>query len=241
MKRIFLILTTFPLLVVCGQDTKKKAKPNRISIGLNFSPDYSYRTLKNVAGRPDGDLVIKVRNGDEAGKFGYTTGLNVCINLTKRTGFETGIQYSNKGYQTKTHDLVYPQPDPTLPAKAKYIYNYSYIDIPLKIKFVLGKNKIRFTTGAGLTVNFLVKEFQKNIYEYSNGTTVKKTQPSTFDFNKINLSPTISAGLECKINDKMYLKAEPTLRYAVFKNIDQPVTECLWSAGLNIGFYYSLK
>jgi hypothetical protein len=90
---------------------------------------------------------------------------------------------------------------------------------------VLGKNKVRFTAAAGVAFNFLVKEFQKNILEYSNGTTVKKKQSSTYDFNKFNLSPMLSAGLECKINDKMYMKAEPTFRYGIIKMIDKPVTE----------------
>ena len=64
---IFLSVTTF------GQNAKQAKK---ISIGYTFSPDYSYRTLKNADGNSTTDLIIKLRNDIEKPKFGYTTGFN---------------------------------------------------------------------------------------------------------------------------------------------------------------------
>lgn len=242
MKRILQLLISILPFAVHAQQTKKQTGLKKIFIGFNFSPDYDFRTLKNNDGGSSADLVIQLSNKSETGKFGYTTGLNACFNFTKRLGFETGIQYSDKGYQTKKQDLFYPPPpDPAAPVKAKFIYHYRYIDIPLKMNFTAGKSKIRFISSAGLTINFFMKETVTGIYEYANGKKEKKHQQSTFDYNKVNLSPMISLGLEYKLRDNIRVSAEPVFRYGVLKIIDQPVTAYLWDAGLNIGFYYGLK
>ena len=103
MKRLLIFITTFISLSVLGQD---KNPTQKILIGFNFSPDYSSRTLKNNYGSPSSDLVIKSRQDNEDAKFGYTTGLNVCFNFSQLLGFETGIQFSNKGFKTKSQDLT---------------------------------------------------------------------------------------------------------------------------------------
>jgi hypothetical protein len=47
-------------------------------------------------------------------------------------------------------------------------------------------------------------------------------------------------GLEYRLKNSFFIRAEPTFRYGILKIIDQPVTEYLWNAGLNIGVYYDL-
>ncbi len=238
MKRLLILITTFISLTVQGQD---KNSSQKILIGFNFSPDYSFRTLKNNDGASSTDLVIKTRNDYEIAKFGYTTGLNICLNFSQHVGFETGIQFSNKGYKTKNYDLVYLPPSPSSPTKAKYNYAYQYIGIPLKAKFYFGKNKVRFLSSIGFMTNFLLNIKQTANYEYSNGKTEKKLQSSKSGFNKVDISPMISAGIDYKLNNKFHLFAEPTFRYGIVKIKDAPVAEKLWNAGLNIGFYYALK
>jgi hypothetical protein len=238
MKRLLIFITTFISLSVHGQD---KNPTQKILIGFNFSPDYSFRSLKNNDGASSTDLVIKTRNDIETAKFGYTTGLNVCINFSHLVGFETGIQFSNKGYKTKHQDLVYSPPNPSLPTKAKTNYAYQYIGIPLKAKFSFGKSKVRFVSSIGFMTNFLLNVKQTTNYEYSNGKTEKKSQSSKSGFNKVDFSPMVSVGVDYKLTNKIYLLADPTFRYGAVKTKDAPVTENLWSAGLNIGFYYALK
>lgn len=238
MKRLFVFITTFISLSVLGQD---KNPTQKILIGFNFSPDYGSRTLKNNDGSSSSNLVIKSRNDIEVAKFGFTTGLNVCFNLSQLVGLETGIQFSNKGFKTKNQDLVYFPPNPSLPTKAKTNYTYEYIGIPLKAKFSFGKDKIQFLSSIGFMTNFLLNVKQTNIYEYSNGKTEKKKQTSASGFKKVDISPMVSVGIVYKLNNKIHLLAEPTFRYGVLKTKEAPVTENLWSAGLNFGFYYALK
>jgi len=240
MKRVLFFVLTLAFCVVHGQETKSQKEQNKISIGFNFSPDYNFRTLKQNGESPSGGLVIKSRNDIEIAKFGYTTGLNICINITNFLRIGTGIQYSNKGYKTKNRDLIWAQPDPSLPTKSKFIYSYQYIGLPAEAEFIFGKSKIRFLSSLGVMTNFLLKVKQVNILEYSDGKTNKNSQSIT-DFNKIDISPMISFGIDYKINQKTHLIAEPTFRYGVIKTKDAPITENLWNVGLNIGFYYRLN
>jgi hypothetical protein len=238
MKRLLIIITSFISFTVQGQD---KNTIHKILIGFNFSPDHSYRALKNNDGSSSSDLVIKSRNDIEVARFGYTTGINIWFNCSRPVGFETGIQFSNKGYKTKNRNLVYFPPNASLPIRAKFIYAYQYIGIPLKAKFSWGKNKVRFLSSIGFMTNFLLNVKQHTNYEYADGTTQEKSQSSKSGFNKIDISPMISIGIDYNLNNKLHLFAEPTFRYGIIKTQDTPVSENLWNAGLNLGFYYALK
>lgn len=214
----------------------------RSQIGINTSLDVGYRTLKNKDGSSIGNTILDFRNENEIPKIGFTTGMNILFNIKKNISVEAGIQYSNKGYQTKLYEANFITPDgggedPLLPDKLKYIYNYHYMDIPLKANLTFGKNKLRFISSLGLTTNVFIKETQTSIQVYSNRTE-RNTVPTNIEYKRFNLSPTISAGIDYKLNNRMNLRIEPTFRYGVLKIIDASVTGYLFNGGLNIGYYF---
>ncbi len=213
MKQLFISITLFSSLLVQGQEIKSTKKINKILIGYNFSPEYDFRTLKNNDGSSSSDIVIKSRNNIEIPKFGFTTGLNIWINFTNLVGLETGIQYSNKGYKTKTLDLIYEPSNPSSPTKAKIVYSYQYIGIPLKAKFTVGKSKTRFLSSIGFMTNFLLNVKQTINFEYADGKTEEKKQSTTSGFKKVDISHMISVGIDYKLTDKIHLIAEPTFKY----------------------------
>jgi len=237
MKLICLFLIVFLSL----HSTAQKTTESKILIGYNFSSDYNFRILKNSDGIASSEVVIKSRNDIEVAKFGYTTGLNVSFNVSQCLAFETGIQFSNNGYQTKNQELSYQIPDDQAPSKAKFIYSYQYLGIPLKAKFSFGKSKVRFISGVGFITNFLVNEKQKIKYEYLSGREETKVESINSDLNNINIVPVISVGIDYTICSKIHLIAEPTFRYSLLKLKSAPITENLWNAGLNIGVYCGLK
>jgi hypothetical protein len=101
-KYLIIISLTLTAFFCYGQETSKGTPTEeykKIQFGINFSPDFAYRILKNNDVTSDKDFIIDVRNKVETAKLGYTAGLNVCFNIKKTIGLETGIQYSNKGYQ----------------------------------------------------------------------------------------------------------------------------------------------
>ena len=253
MKTIIFLLTIAITTNLFGQEKQTDSQTTdfkKVQISVSFSSDYCFRTLNNNDGSWSSDLVINSRNNHEISKLGYTTGLSVIFSLKKNIGIEAGIQYSNKGYQTKMQDLNFGDSiDPkygfsfitsgSTPTQLKFIYSDYYIDIPLKINFSFGKKKISLITSAGLTTNIFIKETQTSVLVNSDRTD-RKTNPTNFDYNKVNISPTISVGIDYKINSRMNLRIEPTFRYGVLKIIDAPVTGYLYSGGLNISYYFGL-
>ena len=238
MNHLLILLLTFMSLAISAQKPKQS---NKINIGFSFSPDYSFRTLRYGDGSSSTDQVIKTRNDIEKAKFGYTAGLSVIFNFSNLIGFETGVQYSNKGYKTIEKHLIYFPPDPGSPDRATTIYSYQYIGIPLKAKFTFGKNKTRFITSAGFITNFLTTIKQSTNFKYSDGRTEKKTQSSTSGYNKIDITPVVSIGVDYKVTDKIHLSAEPVFRFGLIKTKDAAVKETLWSAGLVLSFCMALN
>lgn len=238
MKQLLMLPLTFLAVTTFAQNSKQG---NQISIGYNFSPDYSFRTLKNGDGKSSTDLIIKSRDNIEIAKFGYTTGLNITFYSSDLIGFETGLQYSNKGYKTKERDLTYFPPNSSLPDKVTTNYSYQYIGIPLAAKFTFGKGKTRFISSAGFITNFLIGANQSTNYKYPDGKTEKKNQSSTSGFNKIDISPMASIGIYYKLTEKIHLSAEPAFRFGLIKTKDAPVTEKLWNTGLVFGISYDIK
>lgn len=211
----------------------------KFQIGINFSPDICYRTLKNNDGSNTSQIVIRIRNENETIKLGYTTGLNFCYNFNTSIGIETGVQFSNKGYQSKMKSLRYNQPEPDDPLFGKFRYNFYCMDIPLKANITFGEKKLRLLTSFGLTTNILFKETSTSVLIYSDGKK-RKEAPQGYDFNNLNFSPTLGIGIDYQINNRMHLRVEPTFRYNVLKIIDTPVTAYLYNGGINISYLYGL-
>jgi hypothetical protein len=225
-----------------GQEMSKDASNSgfsRVQIGINISPDICYRTLHNNDGSSSSDFIISRRDVDEWAKFGYSAGLNVCFNLNKVVGLQTGIHYSNKGYKIKTMKFISGQSNPNIPQKATKIYNFHYIDIPLTAYFTNDKTRFRFFTSIGLTTNIFIIETRNEIVKYFDHTD-RVTTKTNDDYKKLNISPTISFGVDWKMNSRMNLRVEPTFRYGVIKINDAPVTSYLYNGGLNLSYYFAL-
>lgn len=233
-------------------------------IGINVSLDYCYRTLKNNDGSFTSSYVIDSKNEYEVPKIGYTVGLSAAYNLKPFLSIEAGIHFSNKGYQTKMSELSYgdridsiasfyssnsisnvppiqPPSSTFEPIRAKFIYNNYYLDVPLRANLIIGKKKIRFISSAGITTNIFLFETSTSSIEYSDGTKEKNTQKTAYPYNRINISPMVSLGIDWKLNNKNTIRVEPTFRYGVLKIINTPVTGYLWNAGINIGYYFGVK
>jgi hypothetical protein len=103
------------------------------------------------------------------------------------------------------------------------------------VYFTTGKKKVRFFTSAGITTNIFIKETQTFKLCYSDRSE-NKTIPTNFNYNRVNISPSLSVGIDYKINGKMNLRAEPIFRYGVLKITDSSITSYLYSSGLNLGY-----
>lgn len=241
-KLLSIILLAIIALSSYGREKAKEKNSTdfkRVQIGFIVSPDICFRTLRSFDGSPSGDLSLKMRKDTETFKMGYTTGMILNLNLKRNFGIETGIQFSNKGYQAKFEFSNIELQDPHIPDKSTSIYNFHYIDIPVKANFAIGKKRVRFITSVGITTSFLLNETVTNILIFPEQTE-KETNPNDDEFNKVNFSPTISAGIDYEINSSMNVRIEPVFKYGVRKIIDTPLTAYLYSVGLNVAYYFGI-
>jgi hypothetical protein len=211
----------------------------RFEIGVSASPEICYRTLLNNDGSQNSTSIINYRNENETVKMGYTGGLHLGYNFNERFGFQTGIQYANRGFSTKKIDIAGSLMDPVIPESLKYNYNYHYLEIPAKVNFSFGENQIRLTTSAGLSSAFLIKQ-SRTFIGYYKDTTTRQVFISNDAYNRFNLFATISAGLEMRFNPIMSIKVEPTFRYGLLKITDTPVSGHWYSGGLNVSYLVRL-
>ena len=252
---LIFIIVLFPFSLN-GQeviDSLKKSGKNQISVGLVFSPDYCFRTLHNNDGSTSSAVIIDLRNSDEEPIMGFTTGLDVFYRITSKIGFETGLQYSRQGYQIQKNDLFFGYPiDPRygyaydtsssmIPSGVRFISNYNYLDVPLRVVLNFGKNRMRFITSIGLTTNILVSSGQISILKYKDSRDKRSKNDFLHDIKTVNVTATLSAGIEYSLTDKLYFRGEPTFRYRLLEINDDPITTFLWRAGLAFGCYYNLR
>jgi len=235
---ILAILTFFPLAI--NSQNLDTTKTKRIAIGLTFSLDYCYRTLK-----PDnsntGKLIADIRDSLEIPKYGYTTGIIMLYKLNNRINLETGLKFSNKGYKTKKTDLTWSQPDPSQPIKNTSIHSYQYLDIPLKVNYIIINSKLKLFLSAGVSANIFLTYKQTSIQEFSDGRTEKYASGLYYDnFSKVNFALLAGFGINYDLNNKIRFRLEPIYRRSINSIIDAPIKSYLYSAGLNVGIYYKL-
>lgn len=252
MKSLYIISLIIISTIVHGQDNSTsptKAEQDRLMIGINYSADIGYRTLKSSNNEGKSSSIIDSRNAIEKPSFGFTTGLNIRYKLSQHFDIEIGIQYAQKGYSEERKSFIYSDPVHPLfggssnssanPSSIKQDYNYHYFDIPVRVIYSLGKNKFQFLTSIGFASNILINVSQTTIVEYSDNTE-STSRDITNVFNKLNISPMLSLGVSYSISPKIKFQIEPTFRYSILKTVDSSITEDLWNAGVNVACYYTL-
>ncbi len=233
MKKIITFLVIVLPFVTSGQtDTIKRKK---IELGISFSPDYAYRTLKADA---DSKAITDYRDTAEVAKFGYTTGINAAFKLNKKWNVEAGVLFSDNGQRIKKYSL---ESVPYGQQAVTYAYNfhYYYLNIPVKADYFIVTGKLKFYVTAGVSANIFLSENITAINGYGNSES-KKTTKVDPGFSRVNLGMLAGCGIRYPIGKRTDLLVEPIYRRSLTSIIDAPVKGYLYSAGLNIGIYYNL-
>lgn len=228
-----------------GQDTTTTTTKHKFFIGLNLSPDYCGRVITqngNTLSNANWSRVKAMEDSIFKPKFGHSLGITLEYQIGNRLYFESGLQFSNKGYKTIPIMTLYDpfNPDGSV-TEATNIISHNYLDLPLKVKLYFLKNKFQLLTSVGATLNYLLRVSIKTIPTVETEEFKVVTHIIDYPYNKINISPTISFGAKYNFNDKMNVQVAPTFRYGLLKldNKDYKI-EHLWSAGININLYYKL-
>jgi hypothetical protein len=234
LKKLFFTLFIFVPLFSVAQDS---AAFRRWSIGINFSPRYSYRTLKVVESSEITGLIMDYRKKSEIPMISGEGGIDLTCYLKKKFNISIGILFSRDGYKIKTENLF--NVNGTSSGTVATRVNFYYIKIPVKTQFVLGGKKVRFFASAGLTPSLML--FEQSVFKYNinGGKRTDRSKPD-YIYNPFNLFATASFGIDFRLKKRNGLQLEPDFQYGLLQIISAPVTEHLWSAGLNIRYSFGL-
>ena len=225
-----------------GQDSllMKVSKHKNIWIGFNISPDLNFRNLVVLGDSMALSKSIYNRRVGERIKFGYSFGLGLLINVSNKSALETGLQYSNKGYQSEWWPGNGNE-------RAKNIYYLHYLDFSIKYNVVFGQKRLKFLIGSGLVTNVLIFKGFASVSREKDGVVQRINYP-IYDIagqSGTTISFVSNIGVSVNIKENNILKIEPTFKYAIFDfvgiSIKSPYRQHLWSAGLTIGYYFRCK
>jgi hypothetical protein len=236
MKQQLLFILIFIPFVAFSQNADS-TKTRRISIGLTYSPDYSYRILKP---NTSSEWIATLRDSLEIPKYGFTTGLNIAFKINKRISLEAGILYADKGYKTIKLTGTTVVPEPSLPTTISNNYQYIYLDIPLKINYYLLTHRTKLYVTAGLSPNIYIKQKTKSTGEHADGHTSISSFSTNDGNSKINLATMVGFGASYDLTKSLYFKVEPIYRRSITPFESTSLKQHLYSAGANVGVYFKI-
>lgn len=258
MRISILLVIIFIPIALFGQE-EDTTFLSRCSIGISISPDVAGRTIfVNTDDDKMKEVADEFREIDKP-FIAYTFGLGMNYSVTNHFSVETGLLFSNKGFGTKKVEMselyfgdmidprygyvyeVQPGSHSGSIESVRFVHNYYYLDVPFRIYYTAGQDRLRFVGGVGITANFLLEAKHSAIYVYTNGERERITRDEQYDFAKFNVSPSISAGVDYKLNHQFNIKLVPYFSYGLIKIIDSPISSRLWSTGLNFSVFYNLK
>jgi hypothetical protein len=232
-----LLLTFLLLPFVAASQTAETPQKCGPWLGINFSPDLAYRTTASK-----NDYIEDLSDKTEEPKFGYTAGANILLELNDCFSLESGIQYSKKGFRTEDASYVVELPEPSIPTHGWFEYNFTYLDLPVKLNYrPFSKN--RFFISGGAILHLKLKNDVTRISYYADGHR-EEEMPEIFakiDYKPIAAGIIAGFGTDMKVGKNSKLRVEPLFRHMITPIYGGSVKYYLWSAGLNMGFYWRLR
>jgi hypothetical protein len=212
----------------------------KFSVGINFSPDYAYSILKS----PETGEVEK--DDREYPRFGFTSGIVAKYKFLTRLTLESGLQFSNKGYNLKvseqkkeTYSYGYNQLyNPSILIEATAKVQYYYLGIPLKINYYLVQKKFNLYVSFGASADYYLDAKAKDVIEYSDRTEILRNNIYNFGLNKFNFVGLAGFGVESSLSKKLKIRIEPVFRYSFTPVAEIYKNEYLHSVGLNFVLFY---
>jgi opacity protein-like surface antigen len=235
MKKIITAILLLTAYVSFGQ-TPDSISTGKITLGLNFSPDYCFRQLQAGSAQ---DAIVKNRDSIDIPKFGYTTGVSLLYQLKDRIFIESGIQFSDKGEKTKAIELDPLEPDPLLVSnQVSFKYHYYYLQLPVKVNYMFTSGKVHFFVSSGFSFNFFLNS--RTVMKFE-GTDKTSESDSRQDISTFNIEFLLGGGIDYSINKRLNIRLEPIYRQSVIPLVDAPVKQYQYSLGANTGVFYKLN
>ncbi|MCZ4409628.1 outer membrane beta-barrel protein [Cryomorphaceae bacterium 1068] len=216
-----------------------------IYVGLQVSPNFSYRVLSNNSGESSVDDDIDYLNNREEAALGYRLAAVMGIKVTEHWTLEAGIAYLRNCTRLNVTFGDDIEPRRGFVNDNEYTEGeletcLSYVGIPLRIIWSLGTEKTKVLASFGLSPQILLA--QNTTAKLSNGDNTEEMDIDSFeDATGFNLSPSLGLGAEFKLSENFFLRAEGIARFGVVNiNEDSPINSYTYSSELNVGIHYLL-
>lgn len=234
MKNLLLLAIAIPLFSLAANDTTVLQKAHSWYIAGSVTPGVGFRYLKlNHTNDPAPASLISMRNHYETPNVSVACGPRIGYFLTEFLSIEGGVDYYLHTYSSKSvldntgYDTTYNN------AVARATHLYHYLKVPIGLSFHLGKKKLEGLIALGMDWDIRIANGMRTTLTKDGEVLYKYHGPETYPFNRFNISPFIAAGIQYRINKKLFIRVSPIARMQALKNIDTPITEHLWSVGIN--------
>lgn len=238
MKKLLLIYLLVIPLATTSQEVVKK--PSVFSLGVSFSPEYSYRVLKATEDKYEWS--VKYSDSLDKPKFGYTAGFYASHDILKQLTLETGIMFSDKGDKMTTSNFEALDPNDPLLLRLKsitMIKTYYYLEIPVRVSCRIVSAKLSVAIVAGISGNIFLDSKTKTIMRYNDGSPDEKDTNSGGNGNRGTVSVLAGIGLDYKLTDKLCIGFEPVYKRDITTVYSSDITKLyFYSFGANIGIKY---
>ncbi|NEN25549.1 PorT family protein [Cryomorpha ignava] len=228
MKKLIAILILLIPFIGHGQESINEQ--SRFSVGVNFSPNFSYRTLSYPERL---EPLVEAREKYEHPSLGFNTGIAARYLIIPNLEVELGLQFSSQTNMFKNDPLSDPTGEGS-PGVANYQLRFHYLEIPLRLNYrVIDKKFFGYIT-AGATLNQFLYDKSITRITYSNGDKVAIASGIT-DFNKKTIGLIGGVGVGYHINPRFNIRVEPLFRYSLTALAETPIDQNIYSIGCQMG------
>jgi len=208
----------------------KYEKSGWMYLSLTASPDYCYRVRKSNA-----NLNWYTNDAKyEKAALGYHASLTAIYKTKRLFSFEMGIRYSVMGYNTASRPYYFTSDSVTF----RSTYTSNYLDFPLGVCFSTGQNRLQFTGGLFLFPSLHISGATINYISYP-GQTEFRDPAEVGSYMNLRIFGfwSVTAGCRYELTKRWSVLLRPEFKMAFHSTT---YAAKLWSAGINLGIYYSL-
>lgn len=226
-----LIIITILIAPLFGMAQESVSGKDIFLIGVNFSPNFCYRTLDY----PDElQTVVDSRVESEHPSFGFNVGIATRYFFVTNLEVELGIQFSRQTHIFKNVPISDAMGNIS-PGLADSQLRYHYIELPLRANYRFLNRKVFGYVTTGISINVFLNDQSKSWITYYTGETDVITFESSINtFSKTAFAVLGGFGIGYHITEKLNLTLEPLCRYSLTSLAKAPIDQYNYSLGCQI-------
>jgi hypothetical protein len=220
--------------LVFAQESEPKER--LFSVGLTYSPNYSYRHLSYGS---ESESLVKWRERYEEPSFGFNAGIAAQYRFGKRFEVVLGVQYSEQGSAFREIELISIEGTQLGSYDSEFVF--SYIEVPLRANYHVLDRKVFAYVTLGASANFFQSDEVQSTVTWNDGDTEESTSATDIvNFNQIAYALIGGFGVGTSLHERWEIRLEPIFRYSITPVADAPIDQHNYSIGGQFGVYFKI-